>query len=146
MTPATAHCTVSSPTSARQTPGTRREPVLVALKPYDGSDAALNLAQWLAADQERPLHAITVVEPHEMVAIAAGIPALPDRCQSEERTSIAALLKERLSRLPGAHGTAGRVDVVDGPAAPTVADVARERAAHAIVVGTGQHGALGRLV
>jgi len=38
------------------------------------------------------------------------------------------------------------VDVLDGPAAPTVTDVAREWSAYAIVVGTGQHGALGRLV
>ena len=146
MTPATTHCTTSSPTLVRQTPGTQREPVLVALKPYEGCDAALKLAQWIAADQDRPLHAITVVEPHEMVAMAAGMPALPERCQNEERTAIAELVEERLARAPGARGAAGRVDVVDGPAAPTVADVAQERAAHAIVVGTGQHGALGRLV
>ena len=147
MTPATAaYRTASTTAFARQTPGTHREPVLVALKPYDGCDAALRLAQWLAADQERPLHAITVVEPHEMVAVAAGIPALPDRCHSEERVAITELLENRLARAPGARDSAGRVDVVDGPAAPTVADVARERGAHAIVVGTGQHGALGRLV
>jgi nucleotide-binding universal stress UspA family protein len=146
MTPATAYRTRSSTTSVRQTPGAQREPVLVALKPYDGCDAALNLARWLAADQERPLHAIAVVEPHEMVGVAGGVPMLADRGHCEERAAITALLEERLARMPGALGSAGRVDVVDGPAAHTVADVARERIAHAILVGTGQHGPMGRLV
>ncbi len=146
MTPATASRTASSPTFQRQTSGTQREPVLVALKPYDGCDAALTLAQWLATDQERPLQAIAVVEPHEMAAIAAGIPALPDRCRVEERAAIVELLGERVSRLAGGRGGAIRVDVIDGPAANTVVEVAHERAAHAIVVGTGQHGALGRIV
>ena len=147
MTPATAaYRTRSSATFTRNTLGAQREPVLVAMKPYDGSDAVLELAQWLAAEQERALHAISVVEPHEMVAVAGGVPLLPDRGHSEERSAITEALQERISRVPGARGTAGRVDVVDGPAAHTVADVARERGVHAIVVGTGQHGPLGRLV
>ena len=146
MTPATASRTTSLPTPSRQTLGAQREPVLVALKPYEGCDAASKVARWLAADQERPLHAITVVEPHEMVAVAAGVPVVPDRYSADERAAIAALLEERLSRIPGTGGAAGRVEVMDGPAAQTVADVASERAVHAIVVGTGQHGALGRLV
>jgi nucleotide-binding universal stress UspA family protein len=147
MTPATAAFrTRSSATITGNTLGAQREPVLVALKPYDGCDAALQLAQWLAADQERALHAIAVLEPHEMVAVAGGVPLLPDRSHAEERAAISEVLRERLSRVPGARGTAGRIDVVDGPAAHTVADVARERGAHAIVVGTGQHGPLGRLV
>jgi len=48
--------------------------------------------------------------------------------------------------VPGPRGPSRRVDVLDGPAAHTVADVAHERGAHAVVVGTGRHGALGRLV
>ena len=55
-------------------------------------------------------------------------------------------MKERLSRLPGAVAEGERVDVFDGSAALTVADVARERGAYAVVVGTGRHGPLGRLV
>jgi len=146
MTPATAYRAGSLETLSRGTQGAQREPVLVALKAYDGCDAALNLARWLAADQERPLHAVTVLEPNEMVAAAAGVPVMPERRRADERSAIAELLQERLSKMPNAPATGARVDVVDGPAAHTVADVARERAAHAVVVGTGQHGPLGRLV
>jgi len=145
MTPATAHPATSTSTSARPTPGARHQPVLVALKPYDGCDAALNVAQWLAAEQERPLHAITVVEPHEMIAVA-GVPVVAEYDQSGEHVAITGLLRERLSRVRGHLGWEDRVEVVDGPPALTVTDVARERGVHAIVVGTGQHGALGRLV
>lgn len=146
MTLASAYSTTVTATSSRETVGARREPVLVALKPHDGHDDALAVAQWLAADQGRPLHAITVLEPNEMVAVAAGVPVLPEHYHAEERAAIAELLEERLSRTANARGTARRVDVIDGSAVHTVADVARERDAHAIVVGTGQHGALGRLV
>jgi nucleotide-binding universal stress UspA family protein len=146
MTPATAHRTTSTATSTRDSVGDPREPVLVALKPYDGCDAALAEAQWLAAEEGRPLHALTVLEPNEMVAVAAGVPVLPEHYQAEERAAIAELLEDRLSRTPPGRGTAQRVDVVEGSAAHTVVDVARERAAHAIVVGPGHHGPLGRLV
>src|SRR3954471_7056113 len=64
----------------------------------------------------------------------------------EERMAIADLLEERL-----AHGSAGlgleqRVDVLEGPAAQSVVDLARDRTAHAIIVGTGQHNPIGRFV
>lgn len=146
MTLAIANSKTSTATFSHEPVSARREPVLVAVKPNDGHDAALAVAQWLAADQGRPLHAITVLEPNEMVAVAAGVPVLPEHYFAEERAAIAELLEERLARTSGAHGTPGRVDVIDGSAAHTVADVARERDAHAIVVGTGEHGALGRLV
>ena len=56
-----------------------REPILVALKPYDGHEAALSYARWLASAQHRPLHAVTVLEPNEMAAVGAGVPVLPAR-------------------------------------------------------------------
>ena len=145
MTLATAFHPTSS-TSTREPHGAQREPVLVALKPYDGCDAALAVAQWLAADQGRPLHALTVLEPNEMVAVAAGVPVLPEHYHAEERAAIAELLEERVSRASRVRGTSQRVDVLQGPAARTVVDVAHDRRAHVVVVGTGQHGALGRLV
>ena len=150
MTTAIAHGTTTSSTSpatsSRRPVGTPREPVLVALKPYDGHDAALSFAQWLAASQSRPLHAITVLESNEMVAVAAGVPVLPEHYRAEERAAIAELLEQRLARRARPDDRPQRVDVLHGPPAHEVVDVARERDAHAIVVGTGKHGALGRLV
>src|SRR5215204_209727 len=150
MTTAIAHGTTTSSTSpatsSRRPVGTPREPVLVALKPYDGHDAALSFAQWLAASQSRPLHAITVLESNEMAAVAAGVPVLPEHYQAEERAAIAEMLEQRLARRARADDRPQRVDVVHGPPAHEIVDVAREREVHAIVVGTGQHGAFGRLV
>jgi len=145
MTLATALQPTPHATYEPETLVTERQPVLVALKPYDGCDAALGIAQWLADKQHRPLHALTVLEPTEMAAVAAGVPALPEHYFLEERAAIAELLETRLARTP-AFDSSPRVDVLQGPAAQTVADVAREREVHAIVVGTGQHSALGRLV
>jgi nucleotide-binding universal stress UspA family protein len=145
MTLATAPRPTSPATYTQETLDTERQPVLVALKPYDGCDAALAVAQWIAGDQHRPLHALTVLEVDAMSAVAAGVPALPEHYYDEERAAIAELLESRLARSRPAHATT-RVDVLQGPAAHVVTDVARERGAHAIVVGTGRHGALGRLV
>src|SRR5215207_3853712 len=150
MTTAIAYSTTTSSTSpATSSPksvGAPREPVLVALKPYDGHDAALSFARWLAVSQSRPLHAITVLESNEMVAVAAGVPVLPEHYRAEERAAIAELLEQRLARRARPDDRPQRVDVLHGPPAHEVVDVARERDAHAIVVGTGKHGALGRLV
>jgi nucleotide-binding universal stress UspA family protein len=149
MTLATAILTSSPAASTSDALDPQRTPVLVALKPYDGSEAALAIAQRLADDQHRPLHAITVLEPSEMIAVAAGaagVPVLPDRYRAEERAAIADQLEERLSRSQWSPGATRRVDVGEGPAALVIAEMARERGAHAIVVGTGAHGAFGRLV
>src|SRR5215207_11601490 len=81
-----------------------------------------------------------------MVAVAAGVPVLPEHYRAEERAAIAELLEQRLARRARPDDRPQRVDVLHGPPAHEVADVARERDAHAIVVGTGRHGALGRLV
>ena len=145
MTLATAPRPTSPAAFGQETLDTEHQPVLVALKPYDGAEAALAIAQWLAADQQRPLHALTVLEPTEMVAVAAGVPALPAHYDESERAAVAELIETRLARtLPTCDTT--RIDVARGSAAHTITDMARERDAHAIVVGTGRHGALGRLV
>lgn len=148
MTLATATPT-TSPTTSGIAFGARRQPVLVALKPYDASAASLAVAQRLAGDQHRPLHAITVLEPNEMIAAAAtsaGVPALPQSYSISERAAITERLEERLCGAPWSPATPHRVDVTEGQAAFTIADVAREREAYAIVIGTGEHGRLGRLV
>ena len=130
----------------RPTSAAGREPVVAAVKPFDGHDAALSYARWLAASQRRPLHAVSVLEPNEMVAVAAGVPVLPEQFREEERVAIAELLEQRLASAAALDDTPQRVDVVWGSPAHQVVDAAREREAHAIVVGTGQHGPLGRLV
>lgn len=123
-----------------------RQPVLVALKPYEGGDAALDLAHQVARDESRELLAVTVMEGSDMAAVSAGVPALPASYLEEERAAVLDQLGLRLARLdPGAR-IAQRAEVLDGPAARSIVGVARERNACVIVVGTGRRGALGRLV
>jgi len=146
MTTAIAPRTSPDRTSPPREISAPRAPLLVAVKPYDRCDATLEMAQWLADQEERPLHALTVLETNDTVAIAAGIPVLPEQYHAEERAAVADLLEERLARHGEHPGLERRVDVMQGPAARSVADVAEERDASAIVVGTGSHGRLGRLV
>lgn len=129
---------------APEVPG--RRPVLVALKPYDDNDAVLDLAQRFAQREGRELHAITVLEPHDMVSIASGVPALPVSYVEEERAAIVDQLEARMSRLAEFPALVKRADVVEGPAPRSIVNVARERDASVIVVGTGRHSAIGRLV
>ena len=141
MTASTFGAAIASPEAS----GSGHEPVLVAMKPYEGFDSALAMAKWIATGQSRPLHAVSVVEPHDTLAIAAGVPVVADY-HAEERSAIADVLEERLG-----HDTAGldleqRVDVLEGPAAQSIVDLAHDRTAHAIVVGTGQHNPIGRFV
>jgi nucleotide-binding universal stress UspA family protein len=126
--------------------GPQHDPVLVAVKPYEGFDAALALGRWLATEQSRPLHAVTVLEPHDTLAVAAGVPMLAEHYHGEERTAIADLLEDRLARGTDGQELEQRVDVVEGPAAQSIVDLAHDRGAHAIVVGTGQHNPIGRYV
>jgi nucleotide-binding universal stress UspA family protein len=142
MTASTFDATMSS----RETSGSGHEPVLVAMKPYEGFDSALAMARWLATEQGRPLHAVTVLEPQDTLAIAAGVPVLAESYHAEERTAIAELLEERLGSVGPSLGLEQRVDVLEGPAARSIVDLAHDRGAYAIVVGTGQHNPIGRFV
>ena len=56
MTASTYGAAMSPP----ETSGSGHEPVLVAMKPYEGFDSALAMARWIAAEQMRPevLHAV----------------------------------------------------------------------------------------
>jgi nucleotide-binding universal stress UspA family protein len=139
--------TVPRATTASHAPdGAAREPLLVALKPYDGCDAPLAMAQWLAATEHRPLHAVSVLESNDTIAIAAGVPVLPEHYHAEERAAVAELLEERIARGASPDGLERRVDVLEGPTARAVVDLAQDHAAQLLVVGTGSHGRLGRLV
>jgi len=131
--------------SSPEASGSGHEPVLVAMKPYDGFDAALAMAKWIAREQSRPLHAVTVIEPHDTLAIAAGVPVVADHYHNEERSAIADLLEERLSHDTD-HELEQHVEVLEGPAAQSIVDLAHDREARAIVVGTGQHNPIGRFV
>lgn len=119
-------------------------PVLVALKPFDGGDSAIAMARWLAERRHAELQAMSVIEMGDMGTAVAGLPPLPEEYYQRERDDVATDLRSRLTR--GDAGPQARIDVVEGPPGSTVASVAAARDAGVIVIGTGQHGMLGRFL
>jgi Universal stress protein UspA and related nucleotide-binding proteins len=125
--------------------GTQEGPVVLATKPFNGLDAPLAVARWLAAREERDLHVVTVLEQPNGIADTAGLPPLPMRYYEEERVSLAKELRRALT-LDGTGRDLPNVDVLDGPPAQSIVDVAHERDARVIVIGTGKHDAIGRFI
>jgi len=120
-------------------------PVLLATKPFNGLDAPLGVARWLAAREERELRVVSVLEHTDALAIAAGVPPLPIGYYDDERVALAAQIRRELTPF-GNTGLEPKVDVVDGPSARSVVDAAKKCGARVIVVGTGKHDAIGRYI
>jgi nucleotide-binding universal stress UspA family protein len=120
-------------------------PIVLAAKPFDLTEAPLAVARWLARREDRELHVISIVEEHDALAVAAGVMPLPARYYDEERAAITQRIAGEL-QLDSADGVLSRISVENGPTARTVVDLARERDARLIVIGTGRHDALGRFI
>ena len=139
------HIATQSASRAAWEAGTQKGPVVLATKPFNGMDAPLAVARWLAAREDRDLHVVTVLEQPNGIADAAGMPPLPLRYYQEERESLGAELRRALT-LDGTGRDLPNVDVLDGPAAQAIVDVAHDRGARVIVIGTGKHDPLGRII
>jgi nucleotide-binding universal stress UspA family protein len=138
---------LSSTEAFRFRPETFKEtgPILVALKPSEGGDSALAMAQWLADKTASELQVLCVADMEDMMAVAAGSPLLPSEYYLRERTE--ATVRLRAQAAQGPHGDATcRVDVLEGPASITIAHTARDRGVSVLVVGTGRHAVLGRFL
>ena len=120
-------------------------PIVLAAKPFDLTEAPLAVARWLARREDRELHVITIVEPRDALAVEAGAMPLPAHYHEEERAAIAQRVASELQR-DSADGVTCRISVENGPGARTVVDLARERDARLIVIGTGRHDAFGRFI
>jgi nucleotide-binding universal stress UspA family protein len=120
--------------------------ILAAIKPDDQGGAVLRVAQWLAEHEHRELHVISVVDSAPLIsAFAAGVPVIPPFHDEESRQAIKREVRSAYDRL-GHAASRFRVDVLEGSAAATIADVAREREVRMVVVGRGTHGLLSHLV
>ncbi len=120
-------------------------PVVLAAKPFDGSEAPLAVARWLAQREERELHLVSVLERYDNIAVAAGAPMLPPQYYDEERTAIAERMQDQLANRVKTD-THFRVDVIDGQYAQSIVELAHDRGARVIVIGTGRHDSLGRFL
>jgi nucleotide-binding universal stress UspA family protein len=119
-------------------------PVLLATKPFNGLDAPLAVARWIAEREQCALRAVSVLEPNFVVTVPE-VPMIPRRFEDEERWVLARKIRGELT----AHGDGALtvdVDVLEGPIAQTVVDSANVYNASMIVVGTGQHDPIGRYI
>jgi nucleotide-binding universal stress UspA family protein len=120
--------------------------ILAAVKPDGQRGAVLRMAQWLAEHEHRELHVVSVVDSAPPIsAFAAGAPVIPPFHDEESRRTIKQELREAYERI-GHRAPRLRVDVLEGPAAATIADVAREHEVRMVVVGKGTQGLLSQLV
>ena len=120
--------------------------ILAAMKPEQRNDAVLGMARWLAEHEHRELHAVSVIETAPLVsAFAAGVPVVPPFHDEERRRAIEREIRAAHER-SGHSASRFRVDVVEGSAPATIADIAREREVHMLVIGRGTHGLLSHLV
>lgn len=120
-------------------------PVLLATKPFNGLDAPLAVARWIAERERCALRAVSVLEPNFAVTVPEAMPMMPRRYEDEERWVLARRIRGELT----AHGDGALtvdVDVLEGPSAQTVVDSAHVCNARMIVVGTGQHDPIGRYI
>jgi nucleotide-binding universal stress UspA family protein len=120
--------------------------ILAAIKPTDTDGAVLGTAQWLAEHEHRELHIVSVLETAPPISsFAAGVPFIPPFHDEERRRAMKRDLRAACDRT-GHTVSRLRVDVLEGSAAATIADVAREHEVRIVVVGRESHGLLRRLV
>ena len=120
--------------------------ILAAMKPNDANDAVLGTAQWLAEHEHRALHVVSVVETAPLISsFGAGAPFIPPFHDVEGRDALKRDIRAAYER-SGRCAPRFRVDVVEGSAAATIADVAREHEVRMVVVGAGAHGTWGHLL
>lgn len=125
--------------------GSEEGPIVLATKPFDGTDAPLTVARWLARREERALSVVSVLEQRDALALSAETAALPPRYFEEEAADIAARMRATLASL-SRDDWKYTVEVLNGPTAATIVDRARAVQARMIVAGTGRHDPLGRFV
>jgi nucleotide-binding universal stress UspA family protein len=121
-------------------------PVLLAVKPTGTLGAPLAVASWLAAREDRELRIVSVLEPTPaVVSDIAGVPPLSRECLETERAAVAHDLSHEL-RARGAIHDDAHVDVLDGPTLHPIVERARQCEARVIVIGSGRHEPMDRLV
>jgi len=140
------HAMTSSALSQYAAEESDRYAILAAIKPNEANDAVLRTAQWLAEHERRALHIVSVIETQPLISsFAAGVPAIPPFHDVEGRRAIKRDLRAAYDRT-GHSASRFRIDVIEGSAAATIADIAQEHEVRMVVVGKGTQGLLSHLV
>jgi len=110
--------------------------ILLATHGAENSDAAVRVAALLAAREHTTLSAVCVIDPVRIVDGGFAMSDMPTRDENEAvRASLRAAVNEQLRRC----GVSAVVHERMGPPSSEIADLARESAAEAIVLGLGRH-------
>jgi nucleotide-binding universal stress UspA family protein len=122
--------------------GPTHGPVLLATDGRTRTDAPAVAARLLAERLGAPVHVLAVLVP--LPAYTYEAPVLPPGYEAERKYEVAARVRTRLAPVLGAPER-WTLETGYGSPARVIADVAREREAALIVVGTGGHRAIDRL-
>ena len=122
-----------------------RGPVLLASDGRARTDATAIAARAIAARLSAPVEVLSVLEPLPVYDAGFDAPILPPDFERERRAELHARVCNRLEPVLGARD-GWHVDLRYGAIGRTIAGTARERHAGLIVVGTGGHGAIDRLL
>ncbi|MGZ8455508.1 MAG: universal stress protein, partial [Gemmatirosa sp.] len=120
-------------------------PVLLACDGRARTDATARAAHRTAERLGARLEVLTVLEPLPAYAYGAEVPIIPPDFEDDRRAELHALVRARLAPVLGAPDR-WPLELRGGPPGRTIAEHARERRAGLVVVGTGGHGALERLL
>jgi nucleotide-binding universal stress UspA family protein len=134
----------AAPTADAPAPALRG-PILLACDGRARTDATAVLAHRIAGRLGARLEVLAVLEPLPIHAYGAEVPIIPPDFEDERRAELQALVRGRLEPVLGARDR-WPLELRRGAPGRTIAEYARERRAGLVVVGTGGHGALERLL
>jgi nucleotide-binding universal stress UspA family protein len=122
----------------------RPGPIIVALKLTEGGESALAAGWWLADASHAKLHLLSVTDDASADRLGPGLPPLPPEHHLPQPDPTRRL-RERAARA-GCDDAVDRVDVIQGPVSAVVVRTAIDRQARVVVVGTGRHGRVSRVI
>lgn len=120
-------------------------PVLLATDGRARTDATAITARLVAEHLGARIHALSVLQPLPVYTLGYEQPVLPPDFERDRRADLDALVRHRLEPVLGARER-WHLDLRYGQPGRAIADVAREIRAGLIVVGTGGHRAIDRLL
>lgn len=142
---ASAAATALTPPAGEPLPVAIQGPVLLASDGRARTDASARAAHAIAARLGARLDVVSVLEPLPVYDAGFDAPLLPPEFERERRAELHARVCNRLEPVLGARDR-WHVDLRYGAPGRAIAEAARDRRAGLIVVGTGGHGALDRLL
>ncbi|MGZ8471528.1 MAG: universal stress protein [Gemmatirosa sp.] len=134
-----------TPLAGEARPRTSRGPILLATDARAVTDATAITARGIADRLGERVEVLAVLEPMPDYTVGSEVPALPPDFETARRAELQAAVCHRLEPVLGSRER-WDLDIRYGTPARVIADVARARRARLIVVGSGGHRMVDRLL